>query len=61
LEYNANFRLVDFEDNSDLSSNAVFLGQGDTDELQNTRAEVIASVPQQLHIYPSTSQLTATE
>lgn len=61
LEYNSNFRLVDFESSTDPSANAVFLGEQQTNEQPGARVQIVASVPQQLHFYPSLSRLTTAD
>ena len=57
LEYNGNFRLVDFETVDPPSGHAVLVGQNDLDEPQTTRHDDALSVALPLHLYPSLSQL----
>ena len=62
LEYNDNYRLVDFESTLNPSTQAVFLGENDISIPQDSRSrEVTANVSIPLRLYPSLTQLTADE
>ena len=54
LEYNDNYRLVDFESTVNPSTQAVFLGENDVSMPQNLRnREITANVSIPLSLYPS--------
>jgi len=57
LEYNGNFRLVDFETVEPPSGQTVLVRQNDLDEPQTARYGDTVSVALPLHLYPSLSQL----
>jgi len=61
LEFNTNFRLVDFESTDPPSSHAVLLAENDTSDDQNPTREVVATVSPPLRLYPSFVQLPTTD
>ena len=62
LEYNDNYRLVDFESTLNPTTQAVFLEKNDISIPQDSRSrEVTANVFIPLRLYPSLTQLTADE
>jgi len=61
LEFNVNYRLVDFESTVQPSSHAVLLGENDESTNQNTQPELAAAVTPPLSVYPSFAQLLTAE
>jgi len=60
LEYNDNYRLVDFESTVNPSTQAIFLGENDVSSPPDLRSrEITANVSIPMSVYPSLTQLPA--